>query len=134
MSSLREKAIENWEAAELLHGQDMYLNCVANRYYYALYQAARWRNDQEKNPISQITKKNEYGQEVVTENDHEFARRIIDELFNDHQQSSTYKNFKRLRITADYKNHNVKKHDLQSYNIGLAENLLNNLLETGDTE
>jgi len=132
MSTLRDKAQESWETAETLHREDLYLNCVANRFYYALFQATKWYNEQLAEPLKEKTEIDRNGNERVTERTHEFARRIIDETFKSIEHSRTFKEFKRFRITADYKKTNVSKHDLSSYNISKAQELLNKLLKTGD--
>jgi uncharacterized protein (UPF0332 family) len=132
MSTLRDKAQESWETAKTLHDENLYINCVANRFYYALFQATKWHNEQLENPLAEKTKPDKNGQEKIIENTHEFARRIIDETLKNTGHSRTFRDFKRFRITADYKKHNVNKHDLSSYNILNAQKLLNQLLETGN--
>ena len=132
MNTLWDKAQESWETAEMLHKEDLYLNCVANRFYYALFQATKWHNEQLAEPLKEKTKRDRNGTERVVEHTHEFARRIIDETLKSVEHSRTFKDFKRFRIKADYKKHNVSKHDLSSYNISKAQELLNKLLKTGD--
>ena len=119
MSNLLDKALASWEIAEELHPDDTKINFVANRYYYALFQAATWNNEQSSTPL----KKNE------NEGTHQFAKRIVDAVSTDTDRMRIFRIFKSLRITADYKPTDVNKHQLNSYNIQTARDLLLELAE-----
>lgn len=123
MSTLRDKAITSWEIAEALRADETKINFTANRYYYALFQAAWWRNEQSPIPL----KKRE------DEGTHQFANRIVDGISNETKRKRIFRTFKTLRITADYKPIDVKSFQLKAYDINTAFKLLTELIESGDT-
>ena len=122
MSTLRDKAIASWEIAEELRDDEAKINWVANRYYYALFQAAWWRNEQSPMPLAQRG----------DEGTHQFAKRIVDTLSHEIKQKRIFSTFKGLRITADYKPIDVKTFQLKAYDIGTAFDLLTELIGSGD--
>lgn len=132
MSTLLDKALASWEMAEELHPDETKINFAANRYYYALYQAATWRNDQANPPLTKKTKQKSDGTTVVAEGNHEFATRIIASISKESKRVQMFRTFKTFRITADYKPTNVTKHQLSSYNIMVASELLTELTVIGD--
>lgn len=123
MSTLRDKAIASWEIAEELCNDATHINFAANRYYYALFQAAWWRNEQSQTPLK---KRGDEGT-------HQFAKRIIDTISHETKRKRIFSTFKGLRVTADYKPIDVKRFQLKAYDINTAFELLTELIEKEDT-
>lgn len=123
MSTLRGKAITSWEIAEELCADETKINFVANRYYYALFQAAWWRNGQSSAPL----------EKREDEGTHQFAKRIVDKISTETKRKRIFRTFYALRITADYKPIDVKRFQLKAYDINTAFRLLTELIESGDT-
>jgi len=116
---MQNKAKSSWTIAEKFVKEDDSLNFAANRFYYALFQAAWWRNAQLKPPL---TKESGEGY-------HEFAKRIVCTIVNnDKNHVRIFLKFKSLRVKADYKPVDIKRYELHQIYIQQANELFDVLL------
>lgn len=120
---MQNKAKSSWAIANEFVKEDELLNLAANRFYYALYQAAWWRNEQLRNPLTRQS----------DESYHAFVKRIVMSIANGNvNHEKILWKLKTLRIKADYKPVNVKRYELQQYDIMQASQLFKELLGIGE--
>lgn len=105
MSTMLDKARESWEFAETFRASEIYLNIVANRYYYALYQILDGFNASPK------------GKDIKRRHDqtaHVFMRIVARESLPSGKGYllSALDELKSLRVQADYYPDQIELQDL----------------------